>query len=63
MQFELTQNFVSALKVNPIFSAEPVVSLLISVGPAPNAKKLLFQLSAWYDELLSTPKIKRFLSK
>ena len=46
-----------------IFSAVTTPSLIPSVGPSPNAKKLFFGLSIlWGDELLSTPKIITFLT-
>ena len=54
--------YICSTKVNTnFFSASPVLSLTPRVDPSP--KKLFFWLSVWDDELLSTPKITRFLAK
>ena len=47
-----------------MFSAATLLSLIPSVGPSPNNKKLFFQLSVWDDKLLlSIPKITILLGK
>ena len=38
------------------FYGAPKVPLIRNVSPLPNIKKLSFRLSAWDNELLSTPK-------
>ena len=40
-----------------------MLSLIPAIGPSPNAKKLLFRLSLFDGELLSTPKMTTFLAK
>ena len=40
-----------------------MLSLILSAGPLPNAKKIYLQLSVWTDGLLSTPKTITFQVK
>ena len=48
-------------EINPnFFPSEPKFRLILKVGPS--TKKLFLQLSAWNDELLSTPKTVAFLA-
>ena len=47
--------YVTKLILN-LFSTEPLLSLISSIGPSPFTKKLFLQLSVWDDELLSTLK-------
>ena len=42
------------------FFCEPKLPLIPNVGPSPNNKNLSLWLSAWDDELLTTPKIITF---
>ena len=60
----MKQNFVFALLklILNFFSGELHLPLILKVGPSPSTKKLLLQWLAWDDELLSTPKIIKFLA-
>ena len=40
-----------------LFSDELNFPLILKVGPSPNIRKLFSQMSAWDNELLSTPKV------
>ena len=44
------------------YYSSKMLPLISSVGSSYNTKKLFLQLSAWDDELLSTPKITTFLA-
>ena len=43
-------------------SAASMLSLIPSINPSPNNKKLFLGLSVWDDEVLSTTKITEFLA-
>ena len=45
------------------FSAVSTLSLISSIGPSSNTKKLFLQLQIWDGEISSTPKIITFTAK
>ena len=57
------QSFVFALLklTKTFFSAKPKFLFIPKVGSSPSTKKFFLQMSARDDQLLSTPKLIRFL--
>ena len=62
METEANFVFVLLKKILNFFSGKPKLPLILKLGPSSSTKRLFLQFPAWYDELLSTPKIITFLA-